>query len=145
MKKGMNIVWWHKVKHFGREEWVKDPDKISHNVVYLADRMRDAAGVPIVVHVAWDDGGHAENSSHYADPQTGLAYGFDFHFVGWPVLDQWLFAERFPWCGIGVYPFWRNPGLHCDLHSPDRPGRRWWRDEHGVYRPLDRELLRLLL
>jgi hypothetical protein len=139
------MVEWDRVRHFKREEWVKNPDRVAPDVVYLMDEMRDAAGVPIVIHVAWDDDGHVAGSSHYGEVATGV----DFHFEGWSLLEQWLFAERFPWSGIGIYPYWNNPGLHVDLRrlGRDHPhlGKRWWRDQRGRYLPIDRTLLAILL
>ena len=138
---------WSGIRHFEREEWVHNPDKITWDVVLMLDEMRDAAGIPIAIHVAWDSGGHQSDSAHYTI-RTEEASAVDFHFVGWPLLDQWLFAERFPWVGIGLYPFWQHPGLHCDLRRlglehPDM-GRRWWCDRDGIYKPIDRELMSLL-
>ena len=132
---------WSKIEFFKREEWVTDPDKVHPDVVYLMDEMRKVAGRPIIIHVAWEPAGHVEGSAHY----LGLAV--DFHFSGWPLLDQWLFVERFPWEGIGVYPHWNTPGLHVDLYrnKPFRDGRRWWRDVKGKYRAIDRTLLGMLL
>lgn len=138
---------WSTIRHFTRAEFPKDPDRVSPDVVLLMDEMREAAGVPIIVHVAWDDSGHVGDSSHYSTTRD-YAMAVDFHFVGWPLLDQWLFAERFPWNGIGLYPHWNAPGLHCDLRrlGRDHPhlGKRWWRDADGTYQPLDRALLKRL-
>ena len=134
---------WSKIKHFKKSEWKKDPDKVEWSVIELADEMRSAAGKPILIHVAWDDAGHVQDSTHF-----GIATGFDFHFVGMTLLEQWLFAERFPWMGIGIYPYWNNPGLHCDLRSLTEHanlGRRWWRDAAGHYKSLDREIIKILL
>lgn len=139
---------WSKVRHFKRMEWQKNPEKVLPDVVYLMDEMRAAAGVPIVIHVAWDTAGHEPDSTHYTTFRE-YALGVDYHFAGWSLLDQWLFAERFPWLGIGVYPYWNHPGLHSDLNRrrPEHPnlGRRWWRNMQGEYRALDKELLRTLL
>lgn len=139
---------WSLVKYFKREEWKNDPDRVAWDVVLLMDNMREAAQVPVVIHVAWDSGGHVSDSSHYTNT-TDYAAGVDFHFVGWSLLDQWLFAERFPWNGIGVYPFWNSPGLHCDLRRlrRDHPnlGKRWWRDADGRYRAFDKEMITMLL
>lgn len=136
---------WSRIKHFKREEWEKFPDRIHSEVVYLLDEMRQAAGKPIIIHVAADDSGHVEGSAHYFTSQR-TALAVDFHVVGMSLLDQWLLAERFPWVGIGVYPGWEHPGLHCDLAWREhiRLGRRWWRDG-GTYRSLDRDLLTRLL
>lgn len=147
---------WTLVKHFKREEWIKDPDRVLPDLVYLLDEVRDAAGVPIVIHVAWDDRGHEPDSSHYTEARD-LATGVDFHIVGLPLLDQWLLAERFPFSGLGLYPFWQSPGLHGDLRKlgRDHPhlGKRWWREDilvngtivTSTYRPFDRKLIELLL
>lgn len=136
---------WSRVKHFKREEWREDPDRILWSTVLLMDEMRDAAGVPIIIHIAYAVHGHENNSSHYGR----LASGVDFHFHGWSLLDQYLFAERFPWRGIGVYPYWQNPGLHVDLRVKGREypncGYRWWRAADGLYYPFNRELFKTLL
>jgi hypothetical protein len=139
---------WSTIKHFKRHEFVKDPDLISWDVVMLLDEMRDAAEAPIVIHVAWDDEGHVPDSSHYG-LRGGMATAVDCHVEGMSLLDQWLLAEKLPWASIGVYPHWKTPGLHLDLRrlGRDHPrlGKRWWRDERGIYHPLDRTLLKRLL
>ncbi len=142
------MIDWTQVKHFKREEWVKDPDKISPDVVMMLDSMREDAGVPFIILVAWDDDGHVNDSSHYTGTRD-LAVAVDFYMKSWSLLDQWLFAERYPWNGIGLYPYWTHPGLHCDLRrlGRDHPylGKRWWRDKDGLYKPLDREFVQLLV
>jgi len=139
----VNDADWSKIEFFKPSEFVRDPTRVHFDLVDMLDEMRRTAGVPIKIHEAWAPDGHAKNSAHYA----GLAV--DFHFVGWPLLDQWLFAERFPWQGIGIYPYWNNPGLHVDLrlagHEHIRLGRRWYRDRNNKYRALNRGLFNLLL
>ena len=139
---------WGQIEFMKREEWIKDPDRVHPEVVYLLEEVRRAAMAPIVIHVAWDDSGHESDSTHYTTTRE-FALGVDFHIKGWPLLEQWLFVERFPWCGIGLYPYWAYPGLHADLRQSGREhpdlGRRWWRDRAGQYRALDRRLLTLLL
>jgi hypothetical protein len=145
------MVDWGLVKHFGKAEWRKNPDRVFPALVYLLDEMRDAHALPglsYVLHVAWDHDGHLEASAHYGD----VAYGVDFHMelggTGLPLLDQWLWAERFPWTGLGLYPWWKHPGLHVDLKAgAAHPalGRRWWQDAGGVYQPVNRTLVRLIV
>lgn len=138
---------WSVIRFFKKEEWVKDPDKILWDTVLLMDEMRGAVGHAIKINVAWDDGGHASDSSHYAT-EGRYASAVDFYIEGMPLLDQWLFAERFPWNGIGVYPYWRHPGLHCDLRllGSEHPhlGKRWWQNKNGVYEPFNQTMLGLL-
>lgn len=142
------MIDWTTIKHFAREEWRHDPDRISPDLVMLMDQMRDAAGVPIWIHVAWDGEGHVADSGHYTTSRE-LAVAVDFHFEAWPLLQQWLFAERFPWNGIGLYPHWQQPGLHVDLRRIGREhadlGRRWWRDRDGTYKALDEDFIRWLV
>ena len=143
----MPAAFWSSIRHFQPAEWPRDPDRVNPAVVMLADLMREDSGWPIVVHVAWDDTGHVSGSSHYT-AFTDFCSAFDFHFVGPPLLEQWLFAERYPWRGIGLYPHWQTPGLHCDLRTlgRDHPemGHRWYRDPAGAYKPIDRAFLRTL-
>jgi len=139
---------WSTIRHFRQDEFIHNPDLILWDTVTLLDEMRDAVGAPIHVHVAWDDSGHVEDSSHYAGSRD-FATAVDFHIEGLSLLDQWLFTERYPWNGIGIYPFWKDPGLHVDLRrlGRDHPhlGKRWWRNEAGAYESISRELFRIIL
>ena len=135
-----NNLDWETIKYFQPEEWPKNPGLVNPELVHLVDELRDFVGQPIVIHVAWEPSGHAQNSEHY----IGLAV--DLHITNTPLVDQWLAAERFPFRGIGLYPFWNNPGLHLDLRKGRRnAGQRWWRDSDGQYKALDRALLNKLL
>ena len=132
---------WSSVKHFKPEEWVLKPALVSTELVLLVDDFRDWVGKPFHIHVAWDANGHEVNSEHY----LGLAV--DLHVEGLTLLDQWLAAERFPFRGIGVYPYWNSPGLHLDIRRSPRVnlGYRWWKDKDGAYKPLDRACLQVLM
>ena len=139
---------WSSLRHFKRGEFIKDPDKLSWDVILLLDEMRDAAQCPIRIHVGYDDSGHVVDSGHYAVARD-FAVAVDLHFEGWSLLKQWLWAERYTWNGIGLYPHWQHPGLHVDLRRIGREhsnlGRRWWRDKDGIYKAIDKPLLRLLI
>ena len=139
---------WTRVKHFKRIEWVKDPDLALPDLVYIMDEMRSVAGAPFIIHVCFDDSGHEPNSAHFATKRD-FAYAVDFHIHGWSLMDQWLFIEKWPIMGLGIYPFWKNPGLHIDLrrHSLEHPtlGRRWWRNEQGEYLSFNKEMISILM
>ena len=139
---------WSTIRHFKREEFIKNPDLVSWDTVQLMDEMRSAVNKEVVIHVAWDDSGHVFDSGHYTLTRE-YATAVDYHVVGLSLLDQWLFAERFPWSGIGIYPFWNQPGIHVDLRLIGREhshlGRRWWRDADGVYQPLSKDLFKIIL
>lgn len=134
------------LKHFSKEEFKDDYRKIAWESAIMLDAMRDASGHSCVIHVAWEDGGHDfADSAHYGD-EIHKATAIDCHFVGMSLLEQWLLAERFPWSGIGLYPYWQSPGLHLDLKSRNGlEGGRWWRDLAGKYQPLDKRFLAMML
>lgn len=139
---------WSLVRHFKREEWKHDPDKVQPDLVYLVDELRGTAGAPILIHVAFDPSGHVTDSGHYTTSRD-LAVAVDLHIAGWSLLRQWLHAEKMVFNGIGLYPHWQHPGLHVDLRRIGREhsnlGRRWWRDKDGIYKAIDKPLLRLLI
>lgn len=114
------------LRYFKPSEWPKDPSKVDPRLCYALDAVREAAGAPISIHVAWDKGGHAANSFHY----RGLAV--DFHFLGpIPPVHQLNAILPVPEImGIGRYPSWAHPGWHVDL----RPSPRlFWVEQDGRY------------
>lgn len=133
---------WTRVKNFERKEWRTNPEKINSELIYLVDELASYVKTtfnpsPIcIIHVAYEDTGHSANSQHY------LGFAVDLHFHGIPLLDQYLSAERFPFTGIGIYPYWNNPGLHLDIRSVMSPYARWQRDRNGEYGKLDAEFIR---
>jgi len=47
-------------------------------------------------------------------------------------IDVWIqyrFAQRYPWGGIGAYPFWNAPGLHLDTRQGLDHIATWWRED----------------
>lgn len=112
--------------HFKANEWVKNPSKVNTGLILALEAVRVRAGVPIHIHVAWDDGGHATHSYHY----KGMAV--DFHF------DQSLSkAEQLEAVlsvpeivGIGYYPEWAHPGWHVDIREGER---LFWVQRKGQY------------
>lgn len=149
----MTVTDWTTIRHFSAAEWPKDPAKVHPDLVGLLDEYRETLGRPVVILVAWDPpgSGHVEDSAH----PEGLAV--DFYVPGLALVEQYLWAERFPFLGLGFYPWWRKlvapgvyeriPGLHADIRAkPEHPhlGRRWWRTQTGEYQALDRAFLRRL-
>lgn len=114
-------------KFFARSEWRKDPNRVDARLIDKLDAVREMAGLPIHIHVAWDNDGHSPNSYHYRGEAV------DFHFA--PGLDhsrELEILETVGLGGIGFYPNWSpRPGWHADI----RQGRqaRWIRVK-GVYR-----------
>jgi hypothetical protein len=47
------------------------------------------------------------------------------------LVDAYLAVEKLGlFNGVGLYPFWNNPGLHVDLRQ--KPAR-WGRNAAGIY------------
>lgn len=112
--------------HFKVNEWVKNPSKVNTGLVLALEAVRVKAGVPIHIHVAWDDGGHATHSYHY----KGMAV--DFHFdLGLTPLQQLEAILSVPeLVGIGWYPEWAHHGWHVDIREGDR---LYWVQKKGQY------------
>jgi len=105
------------MKYFKKSEWKNNPDKVSDLLKDSLDLVREYAGVPIHIHVAYDDSGHSNNSYHY----KGKAV--DFHFGGLTPLEQFACIKMIADLrGVGYYPWWNNPGWHVDL----RPDNLFW-------------------
>lgn len=141
----IEMVNWKRIRNYERKEWVTDPDKVDDKLVLLVDSltsvMKEQFGANTfgIIHVAYEVGGHAVGSQHY----QGKAV--DLHFVNVPLLEQFLWATRFPFNGVGVYPYWRRPGLHLDIRDSSTFVARWWKDQEGEYQPCDRNLIGLLV
>lgn len=49
------------------------------------------------------------------------------------VADQFFWAMRFNWGGIGFYPHWNTPGIHVDMRQNIQYRSLWWRDSQDQY------------
>ena len=139
----MNLTQWNDIKYFSPEkDNFGDPFMMRPEIFYPLDRLRKYVGQPIVVHCG------------YEQRKTGgyhpLGLAVDIHIVDMHVVDQFIAASRFDeFNGIGVYPYWNNPGLHLDARPKERrlwPDARWGciKGEGGrnVYVPLTWDFLK---
>lgn len=130
----MDSEFWDKIKHFDQEENWGDWRKVNPQLIINLDKLRELANKPIVIHCAYATRGHSEHSQHY----KGLAA--DLHIVGLNAVDQFLLAEKSGlFTGIGIYPYWNNPGLHLDIR--DGAFKRWACNAAGVYTALNSKFL----
>ena len=129
----MNINW-DNVRFFKPTEFVS-PELMSPVIIYALDALRALVGARFKVHSSYragDEGTHGK----------GLAV--DGHFEGIPLIDQFLAAEKsLLFGGIGLYPYWNNPGIHLDVRkvTKEKGGARWGRNAAGVYVALDSKFL----
>lgn len=114
MQATMTEELWKQIRYFPIDSKIDkwgDPLKMSSNLVFTIDAFRHYVGRPVYVHCGWelrDTGWHPSGNA------------VDCHVKGMSLVDQFLAASRFDrFNGIGIYKYWRNPGLHLD----DRPHR----------------------
>ena len=141
---------WTRLKNFERKEWRLKPDVVLPELVYLVDELASFVKKTLsksafcVINQAYEPTGHEKNSLHYLD-SDGVARAVDLRFESILLIDQYLAAERFPFTGIGVYPLWRNPGLHLEIEDGIIvPGKRWMRTSGG-YIGITSETIRHIL
>ena len=131
---------WKEIKWFSPQEAFGDPDKMSFDLLKRLDALREFCGNPIIIHYAYATGGHSENSQHY------LGNAADLHIEGTTLINQYLLSERFNFGGLGIYPEWNDPGLHCDVRrkGKEEPYNRWAK-VNGKYVFLNETVLRRLI
>lgn len=122
------------IRHFSPVEWGSSPWKVSPELVKRMDAVRDASGIPIHIHVAYDPTGHSPDSRHHITHDRPLADAVDFHFAeGMTPLEEFALLARFHFGGLGWYPDWSpRPGWHVDLRE-DFPAVVWV-GQGGAYR-----------
>lgn len=134
----MDELFWDEIEYFDKDENWGDWRKVNPYLIKFLDKFRKLVGMPVYINNAYSAGsGHNKKSKHY------LGEAADIHIKGMNVVDQYLMAEK---CGlfngIGVYPFWNNPGLHVDIRT--KPAR-WGRNAAGVYVELNSKFIRSCL
>jgi uncharacterized protein YcbK (DUF882 family) len=106
---------WKEIKHFSPNENWGDWTKMAKNLFLALDKFREYVGHPVYVNCGYATNGHTNKSYHY----KGMAV--DIHVKNVNVIDQFLAAERIDeFNGIGLYPDWRNPGLHLDIRPKNQ-------------------------
>lgn len=131
---------WKQIKHFSPKEQWGDPYKMSFDLLKRLDALRKFVNQEIIIHCGYATDGHSENSQHY------FGKAVDFHIKRMSLIDQYLAAERFMFTGLGLYPDWNHPGLHCDVRfknyeeSQDR-----WAKLNGIYILLNEDTIRKII
>jgi len=130
---------WKQIEHFSPNENWGDPERMSLELLRRLDALREFSGHPVIIHCGYATSGHSGNSQHY------LGKAADLHIVGVSLVNQYLLAERFNFGGLGLYPEWKNPGLHCDVRYKgiEEPQSRWIKTR-GQYRILTEDTFRAI-
>lgn len=99
--------------------------------IRMLDEFASQVGHKILIHAAAKQAGHSTNSQHYKRPckAVDLSCG-DLELKEFLRLAQAFQFEGQVFTGIGIYPYWNNPGLHLDLRTR---AIKWIRDVHGNY------------
>lgn len=97
----------------------------------MLDEFATQLDKKINIHAAAKTAGHTSNSLHYKRPCSAVDLSCpDLHLSELLRLAQAFQYKGTVFTGIGIYPYWNNPGLHLDLRS--RP-IKWIRDFAGNY------------
>lgn len=130
---------WKKIRYFTPAEKWGDPQKMDFNLIYNLDRLRRYLKRPIIIHCGYET---REKGGYH--PQ-GKAV--DCHIEGLHVIEMYAAASRFRFGGIGVYPWWNNPGLHLDTRPVPKGESRaiWGSLSKGIYVAFDTDFLRFCL
>jgi len=129
------------IKHFTPDEFDR-PDMLDCDALRLLDKMRHEEGKrwPIIITINGDFAitGHSPDSRHKFGDAFDLVIRHRETRKPLPILAQYAMASRYMWGGIGIYPFWDDPGLHTDRRPWAVFGRRalWYRDKVGEYQSI---------
>ena len=142
----MTSTLWDEVSRFfkpyGTNDHWGDPMKMKYEIVYGLFHLRKFIDRPIHVHCGFEKRTDKPKSTH----NFGMAV--DCHADGIHPGDLFIAASRFiHFRGIGVYPYWNNPGVHLDCREYEKrmqPEARWGRNKKGGYVKLDWDFLKEL-
>ena len=109
---------WEHIEHFTAAENWGEASRVNGALILLLDKIRDLLNYGIVIHNAYERGGHSENSQHY------LGNAVDFHVEGMQFITAYRRIEEIlaalgvsNHVGFGVYPNWNTPGFHLDVRG----------------------------
>lgn len=111
------------------ENW-GDHNKICGLLLMALFIIRRESGWPIIIHNAYKTQGHSKNSQHYKAKASDWHFKTDVPFkeqveTVLDILDKYQLSDSM---GVGIYPFWNNPGFHTDSRGSKA---RWSYNKHG--------------
>ena len=140
---------WKYLKHFspneknheGKSAW-GDSNKVDGLLLRVAEKIRIKAGLPMVVHCAYDLSGHASDSEHFRGGAidfhiTGMDKDYKKLYQAYQIIMQVLKEMHLEeYAGLGIYLDWSNLGFHLDL----RGYRARWSRIKGNYVNIDQAI-----
>ena len=112
---------------------------MHQSIIFALIKFRKYIGKSVIIHC-----GYQERTTGGWHPK---GYAVDVDVFGMHVVDMYLAAERFDeFNGIGLYPWWHNPGLHLDTRPRDKTSidSRWGSVSSGRYVPLDKTFIQAI-
>ncbi len=133
---------WSEIEYFkpdGPDMW-GDWRKLDRVLIGVADKIRKFARRRFKIHCGWEPRAKGYHP-------RGMA--LDGHLEGLHPVEQFEIATRFDQLnGVGLYTWWRNPGIHIDVrHLTYRLNydSRWISLRKGEYLPVTAENMRKAL
>lgn len=134
----MNESLWREIENFTPDEAWGDPLMMQSAIIFPLDRLRKYVVCKIIVHCGFEK--RATGGLH----PYGLAA--DCHIEGLSLLDLFLAASRVHGInGIGLHPWWNNPGIHADGRNRNQryfDYARWISPVQGRYVELNADNIR---
>jgi len=136
---------WRQVIYFDSAEF-DDPLFVGSGIhadgllVLLLDKLRITMNCPIITHSKAGgcvdmQGSHGHSPVSYHLYSNGCRAA-DFHIRTHMTLrEQYNHVCRAGFGGVGVYPWWGNPGFHVDVR-PLSLTNHWYSPKKGVYEVL---------
>lgn len=116
------MVNWKEIEYFKPEEF-NYPDRISVELIKKLDQLRSELNLPIIINKGTGKSDYRPNGHPYHNV-GGECQAVDFHVKGagrttdeLRLPDLLIAANKVGFNGIGMYPEWRHPGLHCDIRK----------------------------
>lgn len=137
--------WPDQIRHFSpsRDPGLNDPsgERMDPELMRLLDAQREEVGLPFVVtaghrHPQQQDALLQAKLTETSGGAHPIGKAVDGYFVGLPLSLQFAYACRWPWAGIGLYPWtWGTPPvMHLDVMERGKPRTALWiRNQAGLY------------
>ena len=112
--------------------------QMDSRLIFELDELRTYVQQPIIIHCGYKLRPPTQGGQH------PIGTAADIHIEKMNLIDQFIAATRFNFVGIGVYPIWKNPGLHLDMRINVPYRQLWGCIKHRTYVPIDKNFIKTL-